>query len=30
MPNLFADHTVVLAGYGFSTDGPYLVINDTD
>ena len=28
MPNLFADHTVVLAGYGFSVDGPYLTIND--
>lgn len=30
MPNLFADHTVVLAGYGFSADGPYLTINDLD
>ncbi|WP_417165286.1 DUF2797 domain-containing protein [Senegalimassilia anaerobia] len=30
MPNLFADHTVVLAGYGFSVDGPYLTINDLD
>lgn len=30
MPNLFADHTIVLAGYGFSADGPYLTINDLD
>lgn len=30
MPNLFSDHTVVLAGYGFSADGPYLTINDLD
>lgn len=30
MPNLFADHTVVLASYGFSVDGPYLTINDLD
>ena len=30
MPNLFSDHTVALAGYGFSVDGPYLTINDLD
>ena len=30
MPNLFANHTVVLASYGFSVDGPYLTINDLD
>ena len=28
MPNLFGTDTVILAGYGFSTDGPYLTVND--
>lgn len=28
MSNLFANHSVILAGYGFSADGPYLTVND--
>ncbi len=28
MPNLFGTDTVILSGYGFSADGPYLTVND--
>ena len=28
MSNLFGTDTVILAGYGFSADGPYLTVND--